>query len=101
VDKFEKVIDILTEELEKVVSVPIPADELENCKKEIVHTFPLRYQTNSDLASLHSLYETMGVGWDFQERLISRIQRITSEEVRAVAEKYFRNPVLVISRPSP
>ena len=100
VDNYEKVVDIINREVEELSTVPLAPEELEKYKGEMINQHPLRYQTNTQLAKSHSLYETMGIGWDFQERLLSRILRVAPEEVRETAERYFRNPVMVISRPT-
>ena len=49
-------------------------------------------ETNTLEAILKGYYEFLGLGFDFEEKLIERMNNATSEELLNVAKKYFSVP---------
>jgi predicted Zn-dependent peptidase len=56
-------------------------------------------QTTASQADRAAQYETMGLGYDFRDTLRDKINAVTKEEVRAVAQKYLTNSATLVIKP--
>jgi zinc protease len=91
---------IIDEELERIKTEPVPADELERAK-EVCATANVVYrkQTDRDMAGIAVAGEMSGLGYDYLDDYVERINALTAEDLMAVADKYLVNPVIVIASP--
>ena len=76
-------------EINKVMTEPISDEELENAKNNAIGTRQFYSETNLLEASFKGYYEFLGLGYDFEERLISALKSVTKEELLEAASKYF------------
>lgn len=87
-------------EIEKIKNEIISEEELEDAKNNIIGKRQFFTETNILQASLIGLYESEGLGYDYEEKLIQNIQAVTKEKLQEVAQKYFNTPkVLSILAP--
>lgn len=87
-------------EIEKIKNEIISEEELEDAKNNIIGKRQFFTETNILQASLIGLYEFEGLGYDYEEKLIQKIQTVTKEKILEVAQKYFNTPkVLSILAP--
>jgi predicted Zn-dependent peptidase len=70
----------------------ISEEELASAKMNAIGKRQFYQETNTLEAILKGYYEFLGLGLDFEEKLIDRINKATSEELLAVAKKYFSVP---------
>lgn len=88
------------EELDKIKNLPIPEDELENAKNNLIGKREFFTETNLQQAGLIAYYEDKGLGFDFEKTLIDRIKKVSIKEIQKVADKYIKEPsVLTILAP--
>ncbi len=62
--------------------------ELEEARKYLVGSFPLRFNTQAKIAGFLSLVEYFGLGLDYAERYPSLIRSVSREDVLRVARQY-------------
>lgn len=97
----EEVYRIMTEQFDKARRGEFNDDELARAKVIIRTTELMQYQTNSERAMQASLDELYGLGHDHHDTFGERVDAVTLEDVRRVADKYLREPVVVVVTPAP
>jgi len=100
-DKIETAIAGVLRELKKVKDEGLTGDEVERAKRYLIGNFEIGLQTNGAHASLMSMDELMGLGYEHLQRYPNEIQKVTREDVHRVAKEYFNLEayVLAIIRP--
>lgn len=99
-DKYSEVLKVINEEIERLKSEGIKKDELENTVREILLRLPMQMDTNRKKAERRVLRELDGFGYDFDDKIEEGLKKVTPEDVKKVAERYFRSPFVFISMPS-
>ncbi|MBV7441684.1 insulinase family protein [Weeksellaceae bacterium TAE3-ERU29] len=79
----------LFNELKRIRTTPVDAQELEAAKAKYIGHFVMSAQKPETIAKQALQMETQGLPSDFYENYIKRINAVTPEEVEAVAKKYF------------
>ena len=81
----------------------VTADEVEQAKKYLTGSYPLRLETNSGVAGQLLVSEDYGLGLDYIQKRAALINAVTPAQVTAAAKKYLRpeKEVLVISGAAP
>lgn len=101
-ENLDKVLEIIKEKQELIKNKLVSDEELERAKKTCIVMEALYLkQKNSSCASLAAQYELYGLGYNYRDDFIEKINQVTKEDVREVANKYFNNYVLTITRPKP
>lgn len=95
-----KVLAIMEEEIERLKTTPPSDDELALAKENWL-TMDALYdrQTDADVATLAARDELAGLGYDWRDKFHERINAVTAADVKAAAQKYLVNPVVVITTP--
>ncbi len=88
-DKKETVLSIIKEEIESLRNSPVSDEELERGKSICISAKQIGLQTNSDQAFTMGLDELYGLGYDDVYHYEERINSVTKEDIKKVAEKYF------------
>ena len=70
----------------------ITEEELQNAKNNAIGKRQFYKETNMLEASLNGYYELVGLGYDFEEKLIEQLKSITKEQILSAAAKYFSKP---------
>src|SRR4051812_21100261 len=99
--KIEPVKAALLEEIGKLATDALTETELARAKKKLVGQQQIANQSNDSFGYMAALDELYGLGFDHYKALERDVERVTSEEVRRVAAKYFLNQpyVLALVRP--
>ncbi len=82
-------------EIDKIVSERISDEELEDAKNNIIGKRQFFTETNILQSSLIGLYESEGLGYDYETKLIEKIKSVTPEKIQEIAKKYFSNPYVL------
>jgi zinc protease len=78
-------IRAVLEEIAKIRAEGVSEGELDGAKRYLAGSFPLRYETNSRLATLVGMVELYGLGPTYFEDYPNKIRAVTLEDVRRVA----------------
>lgn len=88
------------EEIEKIKNIPVSEEELENAKNNLFGKWAFISETNSQQANWLAHYGIMGFGFDFHEKTVERIKKVSVDNIKECANKYFNDKyVLSILRP--
>ncbi len=91
---------IINEKVDKIKNEYVTDEELENAKRICNLMQDLYYsQTISAQANLASQYEVLGLGYDHRVDFKQKINAITKEDVREVANKYLNESATIMIRP--
>jgi zinc protease len=94
----KEAISLSLQQMERIQKEPVSEKELEEAKKYLIGSFPMRLDTQSKLANFLTQVEYYGLGLDYPEKYPSLIRSVSREEVLRVAKKYLhpKKYVLVI-----
>ena len=83
--RVREVLALVREELVRLRRERVAEEELARAKAYLIGSFPLRMDTNAELASLLLVVEEFGLGLDYPARYRRAIEAVTAEDVlRAV-----------------
>ncbi len=99
--KVEEVRAAFAEEIALLAANGLTEIELTRAKKKLLGKQAIAYQSNASLAYTAALDELYGLGFLHYQEMASTLEKISLEEVREVANRYFldRPAVTVIVRP--
>jgi zinc protease len=91
------------DEIAKLATEGLSQEELDRAKAKILGADAIRNQSNAALGALCATNELMGLGFDYDKSHTEAIQKVTLEDIRHVAQKYFRDgkSVEVVVGPPP
>ena len=86
----KEAIERLEQEIQRMRDEPVSDEELEGAKLFLTGSFPLRFDSNSELVAFYSQVRYFNLGLDYPARYPGIIEAITKEDVQRVARKYLR-----------
>ncbi len=89
--KVDEVSKVLNEEIANLAENGLTEAELARAKKKMIGRQQIANQSNSAFAYSAALNELFGLGADYFERLPAEVEAVTLEQVKEVANKYFKN----------
>lgn len=93
-------LDGFKTEIEKLKENPVEQIELENAQSNLIGKQQFVTETNAQQANQLAYYGIMDLGFDFQEKIIEKIKKVSVSDVQHVANKYFNDKFVVsILRP--
>lgn len=99
--KVEKVRTAMLEEIGKLANDGLTEAELNRAKKKLLGQEQIQNQSNESLAYSCALNELYDLGYDYYLGTENRINAVTLEEVKRVAQKYFLTKPRVIATVQP
>jgi len=87
--KPEEVEKSLYEELDRLAREPVPAEELQKVRNQILAEFYRQLKTISGKANLIGSYEVFYGGWNEINTAPQKIEKVTAADVQRVAAKIF------------
>lgn len=77
-------------ELDRIRNTPVSQKEIGDAKSYLTGVFPIRLETQEGLTDQLVQIKMLNLPNDYLERYRDRVQAVTIEEIRRVAEKYVR-----------
>jgi zinc protease len=87
-------------ELGRLARERVSPDELARAKAYLLGQFHLDRRTNARLAWYQAFFEATGVGYDFAERYVKAVEKVTADDLLRVAQTYLSTPAIVSLRPA-
>lgn len=87
------------EEIERIRTAPVSADELARAKAYILGHLAMDRRTNARRAWHLAFFEAVGAGWDFPDRYGRAVEAVTAADVAAAAQRYLGHPTIVLLQP--
>ncbi len=98
-DKVKTVAEAILYQVYRMALYGPTPQEMDLAKQMIVTTEKLENQTSAAQAMNAAINELYGLGYDFDERQLRRIQGVTLGDIQKVARKYFTTYVLTVTAP--
>lgn len=95
-DKVDQAIESIRDEIRRIMTEPVTAEELADSQAYRTGSLPLSLETNSGLVDIITDMELYGLGLDFLYRYSGMINSITPDRIQAAAQKYLSADDLVI-----
>ncbi|HSN94206.1 MAG TPA: pitrilysin family protein [Anaerolineaceae bacterium] len=96
-DNLEKALRLIRRELQRFLSQPVTATELNNSKTQMVGRIPLSLENNSGIANALLSIERYGLSLDYFSELPGILESISREEILEVARRYWDLDKLTIT----
>jgi zinc protease len=87
----------LIAELQRISADGVREEDIERAKSYIAGTTRIRLQTNSAIASEIAGNYLLGLGTDFTDRFLEKIEAATLEDVKNVARRYLNRENYVVA----
>lgn len=99
--KIDQVKAALREEIAKLATGGLEAEELTRAKAKLIGAQDIRQQSNDAYAVSSALDELYGLGFSHHDVWRGEVEAVTNEQVKAVTKKYFADqfPVTAIVQP--
>jgi len=89
-------IDIIMEEINRLRTGKVTAEELETSKNSFIEVFPRSFSTAAQVAGVFAQDEFTKRAPDYWTNYRDRIRAVTADEVQRVAQKYLQPDKLVV-----
>ncbi|MDQ6625188.1 MAG: insulinase family protein, partial [Verrucomicrobiota bacterium] len=99
--KLVPVKTALLDEINKLATEGLTAEELTRAKKKLIGQQQISNQSNDSLGYMTALDELYGLGFDHYKSLEREIEAVTLDEVKIVAARYFRGQPYVLATVRP
>lgn len=94
--KPDTTIKVMLEELKKLQRELVTAKVLKDRITLFLTNYYLQNETNSSQGAFLASYEVSGLGWQAGDRFIENIKKVTADDVKRMANKYFHNLQFVV-----
>ncbi|MFN7965855.1 MAG: pitrilysin family protein [Acidobacteriota bacterium] len=84
------------EEIEKIRTQLVPAEELTTSKNSFVDTFPQTFQSKAAIVNTYAADEYIGRPHAYWQMYRDNMRKVTAEDVRRVAQQYLKPDQLVM-----
>ncbi|MDP8269450.1 MAG: insulinase family protein [Candidatus Tenebribacter davisii] len=98
IDKKDELVDVMIDQLTKLMTEEITVDELNSAIDENEKMLRAMLNENS-LPYYITYFESLGLGYDYIDRVSEIHKKITPTQIKNVANKYFKNQAIIISQP--
>jgi zinc protease len=85
-------IEGLQQEVDRLCNTLLTLEEMQAAKNKLLGQYALGKQTNGQIAQIFGLYETLGLGIEFDEKFQQHVGQVTAEMAQSAAQKYFTQP---------
>lgn len=97
---IEVSLDGFNKEIEKIKTIAVSEEELNDAKNNLVGKCAFLDETNIQQACGYAKYGVLGLGFDYSNRIKEQVKNVTSEQILKCAQKCFTDKyVLSIIKP--
>ncbi|MFQ6132481.1 MAG: M16 family metallopeptidase [Armatimonadota bacterium] len=97
--RLESVRGIITDWFASLANSPLKEDELAQAKAYAINTYVRLHESRRDQAWLLGRYEILGVGAEFDETFVERVQAVTSDDVQRLARDSLQVTAVGVAMP--
>ena len=91
----------LLDEIRKLASDGLTNEELARAKKKIIGQQQIQNQSNDTFGFQCALDELYGLGFNYYKSLEPDVEKVTLDDIKRVAAKYFRDQPYVLATVRP
>ena len=96
-DSLEKSLEVIKAELTRMAEKGPTAEELENAKKYLTGSYPLRFDTSNKIASQLLWIQMDDLGIDYIDKRNAMVEAVTLDKIRKVARQLIKPDDLIIT----
>ncbi|NNE08596.1 MAG: insulinase family protein [Gemmatimonadetes bacterium] len=96
-----RAVALMVEEIDRIRQKKVTDREIEETRRFMIDSMPLRLETNEGIAAFHLNEEYYGLGPHYLEKYRESVQAVTKEEVLAVAQRLLRPDAFGLSVAGP
>lgn len=96
-EALEKSLDVITTELKRIAEQGPTLEELENAKRYLTGSYPLRFDTSSKIASQLLWIQMDDLGIDYIDTRNRKVSEVTLEQIKDVAKRLIQPDRLIIT----
>lgn len=82
-------------EINKLKEIEVSETELKNAVNNLTGKQQFISETNSQQASMLAYFEIVGLGFDFQDKILENIKHVTPKQIKDCANKYFTDKTVI------
>lgn len=86
---IQTAIDGFKAEINKLKTTLVSEEELIGGKNNIIGTRKFILETNIQQATIMGTYDLLGLGYNYEEKYQEKIKKVTAENIKNIANKYF------------
>ena len=86
-----------SEEIEKIRTIPVSENELNDAKNNLIGKCAFLDETNIQQACTYAKYGVLGFGFDYTDEMKEAVKQVTVDEILECAKKYFVDDKYVLS----
>ncbi len=87
-ETYEEARKVLLDEIFRMKREKAGEEEIAHAKSYLRGMYIMSLESNAGQAGRYGQYETLGLGYDFGDRYVPGIERVTADDIVRVAEKY-------------
>lgn len=91
-----RAVSVMLDQINLIRNNTLKEEAIDDLSGQFLTNFYLKQQTNAAQAGDLARYELLGGGWRNSFQFLNRIQAVTAEDVRSVANKYMKNIRFVV-----
>ena len=96
-DNISQAIRSIRDEIRRLQSERVPADELADNQSFMLGSLPIHLETNEGVSSVILDMELFGLGMDYLQRYPEMIRQIEADQVQAAAQRYLNPDVYALA----
>lgn len=86
--KADRAVAALLAEVKRIEAEPVTEKELREATRYLADSYVFDFQTNSQLADYLQAVQFYGLGWNYRQKFVETVGRVTREDLQRVARKY-------------
>lgn len=96
-ENIETCLNGFNEEIQKIKTIPVTVEELENAKTNVVGKYEFLEETNIQQACSYAKYDVLGLGYNYSQNIKQQVQSVSANDILKCAQKYFTDDKYVLS----
>lgn len=89
-ESVNEAIALARAEVDRLRAEPVADEELDEAKRYLTGSFPLRMDSNGEVAGMVGEFAFYDLGLDYADRYLQRMNAVTQADVQRVAQQYLR-----------
>lgn len=100
-ENLDKAIRLIRDEIERFISEPVSAEELDDSQSNLIGRLPLSLESNAGIANALLTMEHFNLGLDYFQQYAQKIRAVTPAEILEAAQHWLHPDKLVIASAGP
>ncbi len=94
--KLTEAVRIMFDEMKKLQTEKVDEKTLKHQVNKALSSWYAARETRSSQARIFALYENYGIGWESADTYISRLEKVTPEQIQAVMKNYMKDMTFAV-----